>query len=151
MVTFTRAAATLLTCIMLLVAAPLGCAALASALPTVLALVLDGMQVLDTIEAFVAHYFVQNPDAKAQEIVRQALTRCRAALNVALRSAQGAERLDQAQVDAAFDEFKKAYIALMSLVGPLGVRQVHGSTLRASLAADGKLEVPEPLAFSRQR
>lgn len=120
------------------------CAAVVAHLPTVVAAVTDAMLVLDSIERFVALYFVKHPDEDKAAKVAAALVRARGALNAALRSAEGAKQLDQGQVDAAFAEFREAYQALIALVGPLGV-QPGGPALRA---APDTLIVPEPMALS---
>lgn len=133
-----RLAALLLTAVL---AAP-GCAAVVSALPAVVAAVTDAALVVDSIERFVTRYFVAKPDPARQKDVEAALARARAALDVALRVAQGAEKLDQQQVDAAFAEFRLAYEELLVLVKPLGVSS--GEALRAT---PGGLAVPEPMAL----
>lgn len=144
----TRLLATLLTISLGVTVLP-GCAAFAALLPGVIAAVLDGMQVIDAIEAFVARYFAAHPDPATQAKIDTAILKARAALNVALRSAQGAKNLDDAQIDKAFDDFKQAYLELMSLVKPYGVTQVSTGKLSATPTKDGKLEVPEPMAFKR--
>ncbi len=125
-----------------------GCAAIVSALPAIIAAVTDSVQILDTIEAFVANYFGSHPDPAHQAKVADALAKCRIALNVALRVANGAQAADNAQVDKAFEDFKVAYLDLLGLVKPLGVHQVDKSG-RIS-AAPGVLYVPEPLAFQKR-
>lgn len=128
-----------------------GCGAIISALPSIIAAVVDGGQILDAIEGFVSKWFVAHPDLELQKKVDNALDRCRMALNAALRVAQGAKDADEAKVDAAFENFKSAYIELINLVRPLGVLS-KGAELRATPTADGKsLEVPEPLAFHPKR
>ena len=123
-----------------------GCAALGSLLPGVIAAVTDGAQILDMIERFVGSYFAAHPDAEAQRKVGDAVTKCRLALNAALRTAEGTKALTDEQVGYAFDDFKKAYLELRALTGPLGVR-----SLGRLAAAPGTLEVPEPLAFHPRR
>ncbi len=130
----------------LLVTALPSCAAFASALPGIIAAILDGAQVLDAIERFVNAYFIEHPDPAAQAKVTSAMVKCRSALNIALRSAHGAKDLDEKQVDKAFDDFKAAYIELIGLCKPYGVRPVSTGRLAAS---PGVLEVPEPVVFQR--
>lgn len=120
------------------------CATLSAVLPDVIAAVVDGGQILDTIEGFVANYFATHPDAAAEKKVSEALARARLALNVALRTAQGAKNVDDRQVDAAFENFKAAYLDLLALVKPFGVSSSPNAALKA---APGHLDVPEPLAF----
>ena len=136
--------------ITLAITVPTGCAAIAAALPAVIAAVVDGIQVLDAIEAFVNRFFATRPDAATQAKVSAALEKCRSALNVALRVAQGSDNATQAKTDAAFEEFKQAYLELLALVRPFGVQQASGA-LRAQLSAGGdSLTVPEPLALAKR-
>jgi hypothetical protein len=50
--------------------------------------------------------------------------------------------LDQAQVDAAFTDFKIAYLQLLALTAPLGVQT--GDKL---MARPNTINVPEPMAL----
>lgn len=123
-----------------------GCAAVAGLLPDVIAYVTDGSQILDAIVAFVNNYFVAHPDPVAQAKFTDAMTKARSALNVALRTAQGAKSLDDASVDAAFADFKAAYLDLMTLVKPYGVVQNDLPAAKFTVSKD-TLVVPPPLAF----
>ncbi|MES1205011.1 MAG: hypothetical protein ABUS79_03660 [Pseudomonadota bacterium] len=125
-------------------AAP-GCATVATYLPTVIAAVTDGALVLDTIDKFVDRYFESRPNPDLQKKADIAIARTRSALDAALRIAAGTKDLNEAQVDAAFAEFRIAYTDLMALLGPLGVSS--GNALRAT---PGGLTVPEPLALARR-
>ena len=120
------------------------CAAIVSALPAVIAAVQDGMLVLDAIDSFVENVFKVRPNADFEKKVDAAIARTRLALDTALRLSQGTEKLTQAQLDAAFNEFRIAYQDLVALVAPLGVTAGVGDSLRAT---PGGLQVPEPLAF----
>lgn len=121
-------------------------AAVAPHLPTIIAAVTDGLMVLDAIESFIDRYYKQNLDAASEAKVRLGLARARGALNTALRVGQGAEKLDRAQVDEAFAEFRVAYLELLALVGPLGVQSGDRLAVRA-----GSIVVPEPLAIKLRR
>jgi hypothetical protein len=120
-----------------------GCAAVLPHLPTVIAAVTDGLMVLDAIESFIDRYFKRNLDADKEAKVRTAISKTRSALNVALRTGQGAEKLNQAQIDEAFKDFKLAYQELLALAGPIGV--TSGDALSAR---PGGVVVPEPLALT---
>lgn len=128
-----------------LVATLPGCAALTASLPVIIAAIIDGAQVIDAIEKFVDAYFVSHPDPIAQAKVAGAVAKCRSALNIALRSAQGAKEVDEQKVDAAFNDFKAAYLELLGLCKPYGVKPAGGKLL----ASPGSLEVPEPLILTR--
>lgn len=141
----TRLARTLALAITVSFVAP-GCAAIATALPHVIAAVVDAVQILDAIEAFVAQYFAAQPDKEKELKVAKAIAKTRAALNVALRSVEGAEKLDQQKVDEAFTSFKQAYQELIAIVGPLGVKPA-GALMATQ---DGGLQVPEPRAMRLQ-
>lgn len=118
-----------------------GCAALASALPDVIAAVTSGAQILDAIESFMSAYFAQHPDPATQVKVAEAITKARIALNVALNTAKGAKNANDQQVDQAFDAFKAAYLELLAIVRPFGVvPQQNDKMLRAP--GPGQLSVP---------
>lgn len=124
----------------------IGCAAVMSNLPAVIAYVQDGQIVLDTIVRFVDAFFVTRPNADLQAKVDRAVARARSALDLALRAASGTGKINQADIDGAFNDFKVAYLDLMALVGPLGVKT--GSALAA--APGGGLVVPEPMVLVRK-
>jgi hypothetical protein len=123
----------------------IGCATIAANLPNVIAAVLDSQMILDSISTVVDAYFKVKPNADQEKKVLTAMARARSALNAALRAAQGAEKLDQAQIDDAFKDFREAYTELLALTGPLGVT-AQGKTFKA--APGGGLIVPEPLALT---
>lgn len=123
---------------------PVGCATVATNLPIVIAAVMDASLILESLTSFIDAYFRVRPDADLEKKVRDAMTKTRAALNTALRLAQGAEKLNQAQIDAAFADFKAAYAELLVILAPLGVT-AKGAELKA---VPGGLIVPEPLALT---
>jgi hypothetical protein len=123
-----------------------GCATVGAALPDILAAIVDGGQILDAIAAFMASYFANHPDPVAQTKVADALAKCRAALNVAVRAAQGADAANSANVDQAFADFEGAYLALLELVKPYGVKPAPMPSTRLA-AEPSRLTVPHPLAF----
>lgn len=122
-----------------------GCATVAAWLPTVIAYVQDGAIVVDTIERFADKYFDSHPGTDLEKKADLAIARTRAALDAVLHVATGADNINKAQVDAAFDEFRKAYGELVALLAPIGVSS--GGALRA---APGHLTVPAPLAMERR-
>jgi hypothetical protein len=123
-------------------AIPVGCAAVIPVLPSVIAAVTDGIMVIDTIARFVDAYLIKHPGKVDETLIKGAIEKTRATLNVALRTAQAAEMLDQAQVDAAFTDFKIAYLQLLALTAPLGVQT--GDKL---MARPNTINVPEPMAL----
>lgn len=129
--------------VLALVAALGGCATVTAALPKVIAAVTDAVMVLDAVDGFIDQHFKENPDPAAEASVRAIVARTRGALSAALRTANAAQKLDQAEVDGAFAEFRKAYQDLMAVLAPLGV--VTGKTLRATA---GQFQIPTPLALT---
>jgi hypothetical protein len=130
------------------------CGPVLSALPTVITAVVDAMQIIDMIEQHAELVLAQtNADAATKTKVHEAIARARGTLNAALRVAQGAEhagQLDQASADAAFAAFKEAYLSLLEVVQPLGIREA-GDTLSARASISGTtLTVPRPEAFRLQ-
>ena len=127
------------------------CATVSSMLPHVIAAVVDGMGVIDAIAHFVGRYFDRNPNPEAQKTIDAALLKCRKALNAALHVAKGADKIDQARVDAAFEEFKQAYLELIDLVRPYGVSMDSDEKETFSASADGtRLTVPTPESITRR-
>lgn len=125
-----------------------GCAGVVTALPAIIATLVDAGQIIDTIDTFVRQWFLAHPDASAQAKVSEALVRARGALNVLLRAANGAKDVNDAKVDAAFNEFKIAYIALLELTKPYGVQVAPSTDARMQASSSGdRLTVPQPLAF----
>ena len=122
-----------------------GCAALAAVLPDIVAALVDGGQILATIESFMASYFANHPDPVAQAKVADAILKARTALNLATRAAQGTNDANDKKLDQAFADFEAAYVELLKLVAPYGVKPARpGGNLSA---APGELVVPEPLSF----
>jgi hypothetical protein len=116
----------------------------------VVAAITDAEQIINTIERHTDSMFAAMPDPAKQKAVEQGIERCRLALQVALRSSQGAEELSEADAGAALAQFREAYAALLLLVEPLGVKQQgDGEPLLA--ASPGSLSVPPPLAMSLGR
>jgi hypothetical protein len=118
------------------------CAAVVAALPTVSAVVIDAMLVVDTIAQFVDGVFKVKPDPELQAKIGKAIARTKIALDAALRIAQGTDKLTKEQLDGAFADFRVAYADLIALVGPLGVTTGEGLHARP-----GGLTVPTPLAL----
>ena len=130
------------------------CAPLLSALPAVIAAVTDGIQIIDMIEAHAGLALDQvKADDPTRKKVHEAITVAKAALNAALRAAQGAEQagaLNQESAEAAFANFKAAYLSLLEVVAPFGVSEA-GDTLSARAESSGTtLRVPRPEAFRLQ-
>jgi hypothetical protein len=123
----------------------MGCAAIVGNLPTVLAYVQDAQLVVSAIESFVNAVFATGVKPELQKPVAVAIARTKAALSAVLRAGTGVDKLNQADVDAAFKEFQLAYTDLINLVQPLGV-SAGGGALKAT---PGGLVVPEPLAIKR--
>jgi hypothetical protein len=121
------------------------CATVQKNLPTVLAYVQDGMLVLDEIARFAPIVFAAHPDPALEAKVDAGLSKARAALDTALRIAQGTTDINQAQLDAAFAEFKQAYLDVTGLLGPYGVSR-QGTAMVARGGPKPTLVVPEPLA-----
>ncbi len=121
-----------------------GCSTLSSNLPTVISYAESGMIVLDTIKTFADKYFRNNVNTALETKVFDGISKAELALHAALTAAQGAKNLDQKQIDAAFSDFKMAYMDLMGLVGPLGVTATGSSLVKGTT---GGLIVPLPLAL----
>jgi hypothetical protein len=123
-----------------------GCAAVLSALPTVIAAVMDAFVILDAIDDFSDRYFKVHPDPGAQSKIDNAITKARASLNIALRTTQGAQDLSDQDIERAFASFRVAYQELLVLVGPIGIKSTSSGD-NALSASSNQLVVPEPIAL----
>ncbi len=132
----------------LLLASTTACAALASALPTIVAAVTDGMLILDQIEEHMRLHFAANPNPGREKAVARALGKCRNALIAAQRTARGAGELDQQRVDAAFVDFQVAYRELAALVDGVPGLRLQRIGEPPLTAAPDELVVPEPEALT---
>lgn len=116
-------------------------------LPRVSVYVQDAQLVLAGIETFERAVFAAKPDPDLQKKVDQGMADAHAALDAALRICAGATELSQAQVDAAFADFKAAYLRVIAVLGPLGV---HRAPIGARVGAgSGGYAAPDPLVFGR--
>jgi hypothetical protein len=134
----------IIACILVLTTA--SCATLAGNLPSIIAYVQDGAFVLDSISRFADQFFRTSPNTDLQLKIEKVLDQARTALDLALRAASGGEKLDQKQVDAAFEDFKRAYADLLILVAPLGVHTSTDGSIRGTPIG---LAVPTPMAISK--
>jgi hypothetical protein len=134
----------ILACILALSTA--SCATLSGNLPNIIAYVQDGEFILNSISRFVDLFFRTSPNTDLQLKIEKVMDQARTALDLALRAASGGQKLDQKQVDAAFEEFKKAYADLLILVAPLGVRTSTDGSFRGTPIG---LLVPAPMALKR--
>jgi len=117
----------------------------------VIAAVTEAQAILDAIDAAASRYFVASPNSEAHKRYARAMARARLSLSAAMRTAQGAEKLDQQKVDEAFQEFRKAYQDLLAVVGPLGIAApTKDGAVSLAVAEDGALLVPEPMALKLQ-
>jgi len=128
-----------------------GCAGctLATVLPTVIEVITDASLILQTIETFVNAFFAKRPDPALQQKIADALNKARLTLVTAGHLADGLSDANDGRVGAAFSDFKAAYVALLDLIVPLGVRQ--GGSLQVApdaLGAPAGLVVPRPRALT---
>lgn len=130
-----------------------GCSALFSNLPTVIAYVQEAQLVVSAIESFANAVFNAGILKEKQKDITVAIARTKAALSGVARVSSGAEKLNQADVDAAFVEFRLAYTDLVNLMKPIPGFSVEGQRLYASGPTAGmpdeppagRLKVPQPL------
>jgi hypothetical protein len=124
-----------------------GCPEFWRVLPSIVSAVTDAILVLDQVESFVGAYFAANPNPEQQKKVATAIGKCRNALTVAQRATKGVDKLGQEEVDAAFAEFRAAWVELSALItGIPGIRVQRAGEPTLS-AAPGQLVVPEPEAL----
>jgi hypothetical protein len=110
------------------------CAPVIGALPQIVAVITNASATLQLIDSAVRAWLDRHPGTNPalRERYRGAYERCLSALDAATHALSGADKLDQQEVDAAFAEFKLAYLALRDM---LVLERV------AAPAADGQLTV----------
>lgn len=123
-----------------------GCAAVVSQLPNVVAYVQDAELILNTIETAMNGVWANHPDPANQKLVNESIAKVDTALDAVNRIAQGGEKVDQAQLEAAFSDFQAAFSDLMSLLGPYGI--TVADVPKATRTAAGGLVVPRPTLYS---
>jgi len=118
-------------------------------LPTVISVISEAAVVLDSIEAAGNDHFARNPDEATAKKFRKGISKARSSLALASRLSKGTDAAAKQDIDAAFDEFKKAYSDVLALLGPLGVvAPSSGDGTMAAPDGDGPLMVPPPEAFT---
>lgn len=110
-------------------------------LPTVIQYVTDAQLILDRIDQSVRPILALKNDEQLNQKYAQAIEHTRSTLQVALRSAKGGQSLSQDELDAAFSDFRTAYVQLRDLLQGTGLMSPAG-TFSASSA-----QIPEPLAL----
>jgi len=142
----------LLMTILLCTIAPLtltGCPQLAAVLPIVTDIIteiLDAERKIDQADAHAQEWFANYPNEALESKWKTSVDRTRASLDVALKTAHGAENLGQADHAAAFQQFAAAWAQLYELgveIGIIGKEGALGTGPRAGIA------IGTPLALSR--
>lgn len=101
-----------------------GCAAFAAAVPIISEIAnwaSDASNDLSLIEQFVALFFAQNPNAKAQADINAAIAKCRQLIATTQAADSAAADLSQDQFDASWAAFRAAYSDLVALLSNTGV------------------------------
>jgi hypothetical protein len=125
-----------------------GCAAAIPVLTKIAAVVMNAKIVLDIIDGGVREWFRTHPDTPDKVVKKYEALHKKAllALDAAAQIVAGSTDLSQDEYDAAFAEFKQAYIDLVNLLHKQGI--ARDGTMAA---ADGStLELPEPLALTHR-
>jgi hypothetical protein len=123
-----------------------GCPAAIPVLTTIAAVIHNARIVLDIIDGGAQEWFRTHPETPEKVRAEYAKLHQKAllALDVAAQSVSGATDLSQKEYDAAFAEFKQAYINLVDL---LHRQSIASDNLMG--ASDGStFVIPEPMALS---
>ena len=128
-------------------AASTGCAAIMPVIPKIVSVLADAASTLAIIDTAVQEWFRLHPDVQPETRAKYVAiyTRTMRAMNAAQTSLRGVEKLDQEQYDAAFEDFKRAYIELRDFLSTEGMMQ------NGRMSAGGEdVEIPEPEALRFQ-
>ena len=116
-------------------------------LPRAVAYAQDGLIALDIVETAEKSIFAVSPNPALQSKVEAGIADARTALDAGLKLCVGGENLSQAQIDAAFANFKTAYTDIMALLGPLGVRRAPAAG-HSGAQRGGDYVVADPLLLA---
>lgn len=120
-----------------------GCGAgLASLATAILAGAGEAAQALDIVQTAEEQWFKANPNPSQQAQVEKDLQDCRVALAAAQAAADGAQKLNADQADAAFNQFRVAYQNLEALLKDIGV--LGAGRLGTPLGGAPPLQMPHP-------
>jgi hypothetical protein len=117
-------------------------------LTKIAAVITNARIVLDIIDGGVQEWFRTHPDVpeKAKQEYEKLHKKALLALDAAAQAVAGSTDLSQDEYDAAFAEFRQAYIDLVNLLHREGI--ARDNTMGA---ADGStLVIPEPMALSHR-
>lgn len=117
------------------------------ALPTVVQYVQDADMILDAIDRAVVPVLAIKGDPELNNQYAGAMDVARRALQVALRSTRGGQALSEEEVDAAFADFRAAYVNLTSLLQQH--RLMNSAGTFSAAPGTPNITVPEPLAVSQ--
>lgn len=127
------------------------CAAVGPLLPKLVSVITDAVVTLNVIDSAVEQWVARHPevDPKVVAAYRAAYARCEAALAAANHALAGAKDLDQDDVDAAFEEFRIAYLALrdMLVLDRIAVPTPNGELSVGSAPDAIVLPTPEALTY----
>jgi len=128
-------------------ATQLGCPSLLPIVTQILAYGDDAQAVLNIISIIEKTFFGSAPNAELQRQIEQKLLEAQLALDIAVRSLNGAKDLSGEQVDSAFAEFRKAYESLVDLLKLAGIISPTPEG-GAYMTARGQ-RIPTPLAMGK--
>jgi hypothetical protein len=119
---------------------PAQVAAVVESLPKVVQYIQDAQLILDQIDAAAQPILVLKADESLRQAYAKQLANARGALQVAIRTTKGGQALSQGEIDAAFEEFKRAYRELSQFLDNSGLR-VGG----VMASPGGSVQIPTPL------
>jgi hypothetical protein len=128
-----------------------GCAAFGGLTPILHAIITrgqDAIVILNILQSAISAFFAVRPDPSLQSKVDLAYQTAALALDAAIRTANGTDKLTAEEADEAFSEFRKAYGDLVQLLANLQIVQPTGSTALSVRKGDGTYALV-PLAFER--
>lgn len=122
-----------------------GCKTLVPLIPKIVSVLADASATMQIIDSAVEEWFAAHPDVdpKVRAEYRRLYAKCQQGLRGANLTLQGADELSQDEYDAAFLNFKDAYLELRTLLMREGI--AVGNKLGTG---DATVDIPEPLALT---
>lgn len=105
----------------------------------------DAQAVVDSVEASVRAFFLQNPNPEKEQVLEAAIANCRMGIDAAVRALRGAQELDEGKILAAYADFRDAWDDLQRALRWAGIAGQGGRMKTAG----GPLGFPTPLMIRR--
>jgi hypothetical protein len=110
----------------------------------------NGQMVLNLINDAATAFFAAHPElSSARDKYVAIMTKARTALDAGVQALKGVTALDQAQIEAAFADFKTAYDDLVAFISSFGIATPSNPAVKIAVPPGSHpVVIPQPLIFT---